>query len=73
MKIKIKLRQICWFVIVINWELLANAKTCITLSEDIIEKHLSTKTPYRAVANWNDDPIKYEGKYSKLIANRIVI
>lgn len=73
MKINLKLRQTWLLVIVINWQLLANVRSCNILSEDIIEEHLSTKTPYRAVANWNDDPIEYKGKSIKLILMKVIV
>lgn len=49
-------------ILLIECQLLTSVRSsCNVLSEDIIEQHLSSKTPYRVVANWNDDPILFEG------------
>ena len=39
-----------------------DTETCHEIPRNNIEKYLSTKTPYRVVANLNDKPLKYEGK-----------
>lgn len=38
-------------------------ETCDEIPRHSIEKYLSTKTPYRVVANFNEKPLKYEGKH----------
>lgn len=40
---------------------------CQEMKRSDIEKHLSTKTPYRAIANFDDKPRVYEGNIKKKI------
>lgn len=42
---------------------------CHELPRSDIEKYLSTKTPYRVVANLDDKPKNYEGKIKENIEN----
>lgn len=34
---------------------------CFQAEEERLQVHFSTKTPYRVVANRNDDPISFDG------------
>lgn len=43
-----------------------SSSVCEEISRKDIESHLSTKTPYRVVANLNDKPQEYEGNAKML-------
>lgn len=42
---------------------LHESQSCPEILRKDIEKYLSTKTPYRAIANFDDEPKNYEGKH----------